>query len=172
MPAVNRLHILTWPFHNGLRDVGMGSGATRLATYDECRAGIEAEGITVTSEEIEAVDEADPEIVRVHVNLDSLDADEGQANKYAAAGGPSLVQLLECIRLTTERLEVAGAAITACDPAFDSHGRTMTAARAIAHEIARGIRFQRARGIRFQRAGGIRFQPVRGIHLQPTSGTG
>jgi arginase len=65
MHARHRLHILSWPFHNGLRDVSMGSGAIRLATDDEFRAGIEAEGWTVTSEEIEAVNESDPEIARV-----------------------------------------------------------------------------------------------------------
>ncbi|HET6869158.1 MAG TPA: arginase family protein [Solirubrobacteraceae bacterium] len=291
MPAPDRLHLLTWPFHNGLRDVSMGSGAIRLATDDEFRAGIEAEGWRVTTEEIEAVDESDPEIVRVielirrlagrvadtvherafplvlagncnsalgttagigpenlgvvwfdahadfddpdenesgffdvmglamltgrgwralrhtipghapipernvilaavrdledyqrqrlnhsdlatipgpidperfgralaalkdrvervylHVDLDSLDRSEAQANRYAAAGGPSLVRLLECIRLTGERLKIAGAAITAYDPAFDPDGRTMGAARAVAHEVARGIRFQPTSG--------------------------
>lgn len=65
MHARDQLHILTWPFHNGLRDVSMGSGPIRLAGDPELRAGIEAEGWTVTTEEIEAVDESDPEIVRV-----------------------------------------------------------------------------------------------------------
>lgn len=53
------------PFHNGLRDVGMGSGAIRLANDAEFRAGIETRGWTISDEEIEAVDESDPEIVRV-----------------------------------------------------------------------------------------------------------
>jgi arginase len=291
MRARDRLHVLVWPFHNGLRDVSMGSGPIRLATDDELRAGIEAEGWTVTTEEIEAVDETDPEIVRVielirrlagrvadttadnalplvlagncnsalgttagigpenlgvvwfdahadfddpeenesgffdvmglamltgrgwralrytipghapipernvilaavrdledyqrqrlnhshlatipgpidrerlenaltalkhrvarvylHVDLDSLDTSEAEANRYAAPGGPSLVRLLECIRLTAERMEIAGAAITAYDPAFDPDGRTMGAARAVAREIARGARFQPTSG--------------------------
>ena len=50
MHANNRLHILTWPFHSGLRAVTMGSGPIRLATDDEFRAGIEAEGWRVTFE--------------------------------------------------------------------------------------------------------------------------
>jgi arginase len=301
MQARDRLNILSWPFHNGLRDVSMGSGPITLATDHEFRAGIEAEGWNVTQVEIEAVDESDPEIVRVielirrlarqvrettsagafplvlagncnsalgttagigaenlgvvwfdahadfddpeenesgffdvmglamltgrgwralrqtipghqpipehnvilaavrdleeyqrrrldqadlatipgaieperfetaistlqnrvsrvylHVDLDSLDIDEAQANKYAAPGGPGLARLLDCIRLTTERLEIAGAAITAYDPEFDPDHRTLAAARAVAHEIARGIRLQ----------------PARGIPFQPTSGTG
>jgi arginase len=291
MPAPDRLHILSWPFHNGLRDVSMGRGPIRLAGDDEFRAGIEAEGWTVTSEEIEAVDETDPEIVRVielirrlarrvaairsenafplvlagncnsalgttagigaedlgvvwfdahadfddpeenesgffdvmglamltgrgwralrqtipghipipernvilvgvrdledyqrerlnhshveavpgqidpeplksaleplhgriarvylHVDLDVLDIDHAQANKYGAPGGPSLDRLLECIRLTAERLEIAGAAITAYDPAYDPDDRAINAARAIAREIARNIRSQPASG--------------------------
>jgi arginase len=242
MHARNRLHILTWPFHNGLRDVSMGSGPIRLATDDEFRAGIEAEGWTVTSEEIEAVDESDPEIVRVielirrlaggvaeavsegafplvlagncnsalgttagigaenlgvvwcdanpdfddpgehesglfdvmglamltgrgwralrqtipgHVPIREpngilaevrLDIHEAQANKYAAPGGPSLTRLLDCIRLVGERQTVVGAAITAYDPAFDPDDHAMSAARAVAREIAKGARPQPTSG--------------------------
>jgi arginase len=285
MDAHSRLHVLTWPFHNGLRDISMGSGPIRLATDHEFHAGMEAEGWTVTSEEIEAVDESDPEIARVielirrlagrvadavsdgafplvlagncnsalgttagigaeylgvvwfdahadfddpdenesgffdvmglamltgrgwgalrqtipghvpipernvilaaardleeyqrerlarsdvraipgqidperfeaavtaiqparvylHVDLDSLDIDEAHANKYAAPGGPSLTRLLDCIRTVTQHHTLAGAAITAYDPAFDRDDRAIAAARAIAREIAKGARPQ------------------------------
>jgi arginase len=80
--------------------------------------------------------------VYLHVDLDSLDIAEAQANKYAAPGGPSLTRLLDCIRLVTERHSVAGAAITAYDPAFDPDDRALIAARAIARAIARGDRSQ------------------------------
>jgi arginase len=301
MDTRNRLNILSWPFYNGLRDVSMGSGPIRLATDHEFRAGVKAEGWEVSQAEIEAVDESDPEIVRVielirrlarsvhettktgafplvlagncnsalgttagigaedlgvvwfdahadfddpdenesgffdvmglamltgrgwralrqtipghhpipernvilaavrdlegyqrrrldqadvvavpgaidperfenavnalkdrvsrvylHVDLDALDIDAARANKYAAPGGPSLARLLDCIRLTAEKLEIAGAAITAYDPDFDPDQRTLAAARAVAQEIARGVRSQSAHGIPFQ----------------PTSGTG
>jgi arginase len=287
----DQMRILSWPFHNGLRDVSMGSGPVRLARDDELRAGIEAEGWTVTTEEIEAVDESDPEIVRVielirrlagrvkqaiadnafplvlagncnsalgttagigaeglgvvwfdahadfddpeentsgffdvmglamltgrgwaglrqtipghvpipegnvvlaavrdledyqrrrlgqaalttvpgpidperfetaigalrhrapraylHIDLDSIGASEARANKYAASDGPSLARLLECIRLASERLDVAGAAITAYDPAYDPDDRTISAARAITRELARDIRLQPTSG--------------------------
>jgi hypothetical protein len=50
------------------------------------------------------------------------------------------------IRQTTEPREIAGATITAfdpaCDPAFDPDDPTMSAARAVVHEMARGIRSQ------------------------------
>jgi arginase len=277
------------PFHNGLRDVSMGSGALRLATDDELRAGIEAEGWELAQEEIEPVDESDPEIARVielirrlagrvrqavtegafplviagncnsalgttagigteqlgvlwfdahadfddpeenqsgffdvmglamltgrgwralrstipgrapipernvvlaavrdletyqrrrleqsalksvpgpihqdrfenalthlkdtasrvylHVDLDSIDIDDARANYYAAPGGPNLERLLDCIRQATERLTIAGAALTAYDPAFDPDKRTLTAARAVVRTIAKGVRSQQA----------------------------
>jgi hypothetical protein len=43
----------------------MGRGATRLCGDELVRAGIEAAGWTVSSEEIDAVDESNPEIARV-----------------------------------------------------------------------------------------------------------
>jgi arginase len=277
------------PFHNGLRDVSMGSGALRLGNDDELRAGIESEGWELTSEEIEAVDESDPEIARtielirrlsarvqraveegafplvlagncnsalgttagigterlgvvwfdahadfddpeenesgffdvmglamltgrgwqalrttipghapvperdvvltavrdlepyqrrrleqsavqtipgpinaddfqtaldrlsqtaervyLHVDLDAIDIDDARANKYAAPGGPRLQRLLDCIYQAAERLPIAGAAITAYDPAFDPDDRTLMAARAVARTIARGVHSQPA----------------------------
>ena len=59
------LRLISWPFHNGLRNVSMGRGATRLAADIPLRGGIEQEGWTVTVEEIDPVDESAPEIVRV-----------------------------------------------------------------------------------------------------------
>jgi arginase len=76
--------------------------------------------------------------IYLHVDLDSLDISEARANEYAAAGGPSLERLLECLRLACGRFTVAAAAITAFDPSLDADGRTLTAARRIAGTIARG----------------------------------
>jgi arginase len=90
----------------------------------------------------DAVSALRPARVYLHVDLDSLDVDEAHANKYAAPGGPSLTRLLDCIRTVTQQHTLAGAAITAYDPAFDPDERAITAARAIAREIAKGIRPQ------------------------------
>jgi arginase len=281
----HKIRLVCWPFHNGLRNVSMGRGASVLANDAGFRAGIEQEGWTVTATEIEAVDETGPEIVRVlelvrrlaaevdraategafplvvagncnsalgttagmgaadlgvvwfdahadfddpdenesgffdvmglamltgrgwralrntipghlpipernvvlaaargledyqrerlrrsdlitvpgeidpsrfdealdllggrtsrvylHVDLDSIDAGEAQANKYSAPGGPSLARLLDCIRLARQRFTIAGAAITAFDPDFDPADRTLQAARAVSREIARRSR--------------------------------
>jgi hypothetical protein len=61
----DQIRILSWPFHNGLRNVSMGRGAARLAADAELRADIEEAGWTVTHDEIDPVDEGDPEVARV-----------------------------------------------------------------------------------------------------------
>jgi arginase len=75
----------------------------------------------------------------LHVDLDSVDSAEARANEYAAAGGPSAAHLCECIGIACERLDVAGAAITAYDPSLDYDGRTLQLARTVAREIAHGV---------------------------------
>ena len=277
------LRLIAWPFHNGLQDVSMGAGATRLAGDELLQAGIEAAGWTVSHDRVEPVEESDAEIARVielvrrlqarvrlavdegalplvlagncnsalgtvagvgtqqlgvvwfdahadfddpdentsgffdvmglamltgrgwralratipnraqipesnvllagvrdlepyqrrrlgssrvlvapgsiepdrfasaladlssrvsrvylHVDLDALDISQARANEYAAAGGPSLARLLECVALVCQRLTVAAAAITAFDPSLDADGRTLAAARQLAGAIAAG----------------------------------
>jgi hypothetical protein len=123
----------------------MGAGAIKLAADEELRAGIRAAGWRLGDDEIEPVDESDPEIARVIRLLRRLAARVKRAtNAYAAAGGPSLDRLLECLRLACARLPIAGAAITAYDPLFDGDGRTLAAARRVAAEVANGIRLQPA----------------------------
>ncbi len=57
--------MLCLPFHNGLRNMGMGRGASTLESDEALRGGIEAQGWRLTSEEIAGVDESAPEIARV-----------------------------------------------------------------------------------------------------------
>jgi arginase len=76
----------------------------------------------------------------VHVDLDSLDASVATANEYAAAGGPSMDRLIDCIRLCCARLDVVAAAVTAYDPTLDRDDRTLGAARRVVDEIAAGVR--------------------------------
>lgn len=283
MPA-RELRLISWPFHNGLRGVGMGSGAARLMADDLLRAGIARAGWKVSREAIDSVDESGPEVARImalikklaasvrvaadegafplvlagncnsclgtcagigeqlgvvwfdahadfddpeentsgffdvmglamlsgrgwralrerlpghvpipernlvlaavrdlephqsqrlersevlvvpgeidpasfdaalgdllsrvtrvylHVDLDSVDINDAHANQYAAAGGPSLDRLSQCVRLACERSTVAAAAIAAYDPAFDPDGRALAAARRIATDIAETVR--------------------------------
>lgn len=60
----DKLRLVCWPFHNGLRNVSMGAGPTRLAADEPLRARIEANGWDLSDADIEPVDESDPEIVR------------------------------------------------------------------------------------------------------------
>jgi arginase len=75
----------------------------------------------------------------LHVDLDSVDSAEARANEYAAPGGPSAADLCECIGIACERLDIAGAAITAYDPSLDDDGRTLRLARNVARAIANGV---------------------------------
>jgi len=61
----DQLRLVCWPFHNGLRNVSMGAGPTRLATDAALRAGLSDGGWLLSDEEVPPVDESDPEIVRV-----------------------------------------------------------------------------------------------------------
>jgi arginase len=61
----SELRLISCPYHNGLRGVGMGEGAARLANDAELRAGLEELGWQVACVEVEPVDESDPEIARV-----------------------------------------------------------------------------------------------------------
>jgi arginase len=81
--------------------------------------------------------------IYLHVDLDALDVSQARANQYAAAGGPALERLSQCIHMACERFPVAAAAITAYDPAFDHGDRALSAARRIAADIAEGARVWR-----------------------------
>jgi arginase len=75
--------------------------------------------------------------VYLHVDLDALDTSVGRANRYAAAGGPSLDTLLGALDRVFDRFEVTAAAITAYDPRVDdAEGAMAAAARRIAAVIA------------------------------------
>ncbi len=74
--------------------------------------------------------------VYLHVDLDCLDPDAaGRANAYASAGGLTLEQVVEAVGAVFERFEVAGAALTAYDPAADEDGRMLASAAAVAETI-------------------------------------
>ncbi|MGA2320130.1 MAG: arginase family protein [Solirubrobacteraceae bacterium] len=59
------IRLISWPFHNGLRGVGMGAGAARLADDERLRAALEAASWPVSSDEVDPVDESEAEIARV-----------------------------------------------------------------------------------------------------------
>lgn len=68
----------------------------------------------------------------VHVDLDVLDASEGQANAYAGGPGLSRRELLGAIAGASARCRIGAGAITAYDPGYDADGRICAAATAVA----------------------------------------
>jgi arginase len=84
-----------------------------------------------------------PRRVYLHVDLDVLDTSVGVANRHAAAGGPSLDEVLATIDATFDHATVIAAALTAYEPRYDRSGTIRAAAHAIAARVARRAREQR-----------------------------
>jgi arginase len=85
------------------------------------------------------------ERVYLHIDLDALDEREGRANEYAAANGPSLSRLRDCVGETMRRFNVLAAALTAYDPAYDPDGRVRNAARQLLKDLATGLNTRQQR---------------------------
>ena len=73
----------------------------------------------------------------LHVDLDVLDPSIARANRFAAPGGLTVEHVVAVAGLAADAGTLAGAAITAFDPAFDDHGRDSAAATRIALGILR-----------------------------------
>jgi len=73
------LQLIAWPYHAGLREVGMGRGGAALARDDRFHAALADGGCTVTAETIPPVDEDAPEIARI------FELDRRLARRVAAA---------------------------------------------------------------------------------------
>ncbi|HEX3316762.1 MAG TPA: arginase family protein [Solirubrobacteraceae bacterium] len=77
--------------------------------------------------------------VYLHLDLDALDAGEGAANGYAAAGGPTLTRYLDAVDAVFDRFAVAAAALTSYDPATDADGRALRAACALVERVVERV---------------------------------
>jgi arginase len=84
-----------------------------------------------------------PTPLYLHVDLDVLDASVGNANRFAAPGGPGLESVLAAIDAAFAHGRVAAAAITAYEPPSDRTGTILAAAHTIASRIATHARTQR-----------------------------
>jgi arginase len=76
MPTIR---LIAWPYHAGLRDVGVGLGAAALARDDGLRAALEQPGHRVAGETVPPVDETLPEAARI------FELDRRLARQVAAA---------------------------------------------------------------------------------------
>jgi arginase len=66
----------------------------------------------------------------VHIDLDCLDTKVGRANEYAAPGGLTAQQLVECMRLLRERVTPAAVTVASFNPDFEGAERISAAGRA------------------------------------------
>jgi hypothetical protein len=63
--VTDELRLIASPFHNGVRNIGMGSGASRLVADESLCTGLQAGGRRPSCDEVESVDESRGEIARV-----------------------------------------------------------------------------------------------------------
>jgi arginase len=118
------------------------AGVRDLEPYQ--RARLETSGLVVVPGAAEAgrLGQALDELagrqdrVYLHFDVDVLDVSCGQANEYAAPGGPDLTTARAAVAAVFDRFRVAAAAITAYDPTFDTDGRVAAAVVALAGDIA------------------------------------
>jgi arginase len=75
--------------------------------------------------------------VYLHVDFDVLDPNEVQANSFRVPGGLSVDGLAEVVSAVQERFELAAAALSAYDPAFDPERKVPPVARRLASELDR-----------------------------------
>ncbi len=73
--------------------------------------------------------------VYLHVDLDVLDPSEGQANRYAAPGGPTAAELASAVSEVAALFTIRAAAITAYEPVHDPDRRVVEAAAQVARQI-------------------------------------
>ena len=80
-----QLQVLSWPFHNGLRNVSLGRGASALAADDHLRSALEQEGWTVTHEEIDPLDESLEEYQRRRLERSRLTTVRSRSTRIISA---------------------------------------------------------------------------------------
>jgi arginase len=105
------------------------------------RSGVVHLALDATSRLAAAVDALATRVEQlyVHVDLDVLDASEGQANGFAGGPGLTLAEVLRAIETAGSRIPIAGAAVTAYDPSFDRTGSIRRAGVAVAERIAERV---------------------------------
>jgi arginase len=72
----------------------------------------------------------------LHVDLDVLDPDVAAVNEFSAPGGFTLEDMRDVVETVAEAGSLAGASMTALDPAFDREGQAAAAAMTTARWIA------------------------------------
>ncbi len=73
--------------------------------------------------------------VHVHVDLDVIDLDDGRANEFAAAGGPTLDALDGAIRQIGEYCKVNSVSLTSYNPSVDDDEGALRAGLRLLHTL-------------------------------------
>ncbi|HEX6479427.1 MAG TPA: arginase family protein [Ktedonobacteraceae bacterium] len=77
--------------------------------------------------------------VYVHIDLDVLDPQVGQANSYAEPNGLSLPEMEQAITLIARQFVIAASALTAYDPTCDPEGKIFRAGTQLMEHMIRQI---------------------------------
>lgn len=77
----------------------------------------------------------EPKLIYLHIDLDVLDAGEASVNRFSSAGGLTVAELLQAVRVISSGRSVVAAAITAYDPLYDADGKAAAAGAALMNEL-------------------------------------
>jgi len=100
-----------------------GSAISLIKTPSLRQAGVEA----TLGPALEKICRVTPKIY-LHIDLDVLDVSAARVNHFSSAGGLTIAELLQVVRLVGSRSSLAAAAITAYDPAYDEDDKALNAA--------------------------------------------
>jgi arginase len=85
----------------------------------------------------QALEGLEADQVYLHIDLDVLDRSEANVNQFSSAGGLTLAELQQIVRLVAAARSVVAAAITAYDPSYDKDGRALRAGMQLIKELRR-----------------------------------
>jgi len=82
-----------------------------------------------------ALENLQAEQIYLHIDLDVLDVSEARVNRFSSAGGLTLAELVEVVKVIAGAGRVAAAAITAYDPSCDTDGAALLAGTAVIKQL-------------------------------------
>jgi len=83
-----------------------------------------------------ALDGLQADQIYLHIDLDVLDRSEANVNRFSSAGGLTVAELLQTVRVIAAARSVVAAAITAYDPSYDKDGRALRAGIELIKELS------------------------------------
>jgi arginase len=74
--------------------------------------------------------------IYLHIDLDVLDRSAANVNRFSSAGGLTVTELLQTVRVVAAARAVVAAAITAYDPSYDNDGKALRAGMELIKELS------------------------------------